>query len=222
MRIFVRQSLLILCALCVGGCALQAANQAAQQIYRLQPIRDPIVDADSGGMEPQVIHLLPVGAAPGLGSTAMLYSKPEDHGVLQTVNTGVALMPYRDSRWLAPPAQLIGAAISRTLARQSWVSAVETDTPLAPATWTLHCSLGRLEHDVLGASGVVRLDLTCQIIRHAPRRIVAHWHFDAKQSVEKNDARHYAMAAQDLLDQALRDMVRRVHAQMVASVAHES
>ena len=230
MNIFVRTSALVL-ALCGAGCSLPTASQRAQQIYRLQPVA---AEAKPAEQSPRsvVIHLLPVAAAPGLGGTAMLYSEGAGDGVPHAggaspgegaqspVRPGLALMPYRDSRWLAPPAQLIGAAIAQTLSRQPWVSAVETNVRLAPSVWTLHCELGRLEHDIDGKHGVVRLELTCQLARDEPRGIVAHWRFDQWQPVVTNDARHYAAAAQDLLGRALRDIVRRVRAQALSGGTH--
>lgn len=223
MNFFVRTSTLVL-VLCLTACSLPTANQGAQQVYRLQPIQAEAADIGTAQVPLLVIHLLPMGAAPGLGSAAMLYSegtsRPTGEGAQSPVSPGAALMPYRDSRWLAPPAQLIGSAIAQTLSRQPWVSAVETNEPLAPAAWTLHCALGRLEHDISGDQGVVRLDLTCQLIRNDSRGIVAHWRFDAWQPVAKNDARHFAAAAQSLLDRALGDIVHRVHAQARSSEVH--
>ncbi len=230
MNIFVRTSALVL-ALCGAGCSLPTASKRAQQVYRLQPVA---AEARPAERSPRsvVIHLLPVAAAPGLGSSAMLYSEgagdgapnaggaSPGEGAQSPVRPGLALMPYRDSRWLAPPAQLIGAAIAQTLSRQPWVSAVETNVRLAPPAWALHCELGRLEHDIDGTRGVVRLELTCQLAGDEPRGIVAHWRFDQWQAVTTNDAPHYAAAAQNLLDRALRDIVRRVRAHVLSGGRH--
>lgn len=204
-------------ALLGAGCSLPMTRQPPQIIYRLQA---PSVVTPACAVQPTVIRLLPVGAAPGLDGPAMLYSgqparaitdpAASGQGAGAAVRPGSVLMPYRDSRWLAPPADLIRATIGQTLSRQPWVSAVEMNAHLAPAAWTLHCELTRLEHDIRGSQGTVRLGLTCQLLQDAPRRIAAHWHFDAKQAVAANDAAQYAAAAQTLLDRMLRDMVGRV------------
>lgn len=188
---------LALAAATVGaGCTLSATGAQAQTAYRLLavPVVVPVAHA-----QPVVIRLLAVGAAPGLGGTAMLYSAQPGQ-----------IEPYRDSRWVAPPADLIRAAIAQALSRQSWVSAVEQATPLAPADWTLHCDLVRLEHDVFADHGVVRLDMTCQIVQASPRRVFAHWHVDGQQVLAVNDAAHYAQAAQSLLQRAVAQIVTEV------------
>ncbi len=189
-------------ALAAAGCSLPISRQPSQTTYRLLPAAQPVPAAVSAApIEPTVIHLLPLGAAPGLGGTAMLYSP----------RPGV-LMPYRDSRWLAPPADLIRAAMAQSLSRQPWVSAVEQGQPLAPADWSLHCELTRLEHDIHNGQGMVRLDLTCQLAQANPLRIAAHWRVDTKQPTAVNDAADYAAAAQTLLDHALQVVVQRVAA----------
>ncbi|MBW4047021.1 MAG: ABC transporter [Proteobacteria bacterium] len=180
----------------VAGCTLSATGAQAQTTYRLLAV--PLV-VSAANVRPVVIRLLAVGAAPGLGGTAMLYSAQPGQ-----------IEPYRDSRWVAPPADLIRAAIAQTLSRQSWVSAVEQATPLAPADWTLHCDLVRLDHDVFAGHGVVHLDLTCQIVQASPRRVFAHWHVDGQQVLAVNDALHYAQAAQSLLQRAVAQIVTEV------------
>jgi cholesterol transport system auxiliary component len=170
------------------------ATKRSQALTTAQPQTDAQLD-----VKPVVIRLLPLGAAPGLGSPAMLYSPQPGQ-----------LMPYRDSRWLAPPAELIRAAIAQTLSRQPWVSAVEQGTPLAPATWTLHCDLTRLEQDLQGSQGVVRMDLRCQLVQTDTHRLAAHWQVDGAQPIDVNDAAHYAAATQTLLNAALQAVVEKV------------
>ena len=179
-----------------AGCTLSTTGAQAQATYRLRAV--PLV-VPVANVHPVVIRLLTVGAGPGLGGTAMLYSSKPGQ-----------IEPYRDSRWVAPPADLIRAAIAQTLSRQSWVSAVEQATPLAPADWTVHCDLVRLEHDVFSGHGVVHLDLTCQIVQASPRRVFAHWHVDGQRVIAVNDATHYAQAAQSLLERAVAQIVTEV------------
>ncbi len=192
---FLALALALAAATLGAGCTLSATGAQAQTTYRLLAV--PVVVPANA--QPVVIRLLAVGAAPGLGGTAMLYSAQPGQ-----------IEPYRDSRWVAPPADLIRAAIAQTLSRQSWVSAVEQATPLAPADWTLHCELVRLEHDVFADHGVVHLDMTCQLVQASPRRIFAHWHVDAQQVLVVNDAAHYAQAAQSLLQRAVAQIVTEV------------
>lgn len=188
-------ALLAASAALLGACTLPVDRQPVQQTYRLTA-----ADVTSAPLpHPVVVQLLPVRAAAGLQSPAMLYSRNPDQ-----------LAPYRDSRWLAPPAQLIGDAIAQTLSRQPWVGAVQQQSMLVNAPWALRCSLYRLEHDLRGSRGTVRLELVCDLVNPAARRIAAHWRFDGREPLAVDDAAHFAQGAQALLDQALSDIVRRV------------
>lgn len=179
----------------LSACSLPAVRAPMQQTYRLLP-----ADIRTAALpQPVVLHMLRTSAAPGFESPAMMYSRTPD-----------TLSPYRDSRWLAAPSQLVDDAIARTLSRQPWISAVQQRTVLVNAPWTLHCSLNRLEHDVSTTPGTVRLDLACQLIDNPEGRIAAHWSFDGAQPVAANDAAHFAQGAQTLLDRALASLVDRI------------
>ncbi len=145
-----RLTIVVACLL-LGACAQPQWRSAIAHSYRLQgsALRQP-----DPGVAPSVISVLPVDAAPGLDSQAMLYS-PEPG----------QLLPYRDSGWLAPAPALVRTALADTLARQRWVAAVEQDAALAPAPWLLHCTLTRLEHDYARPPGIVRLGLRCELVR---------------------------------------------------------
>ena len=145
--------------------------------------------------------------------------KALEDGLAVVSRSADTLEPYRDSRWLAPPAQLVGDAIAQTLSRQPWVSAVQQQTALASAPWALHCSLYRLEHDLRGGQGTVRLGLTCELANQRTRSIAAHWHFDGSQPLTVNDAAHFAQGAQTLLNQALGEIVQQARAAVAAAEA---
>lgn len=188
----------------LAACALPVNRQPVQQTYRLTA-----ADITSAPLpEPVVVQLLPVRAAAGLQTAAMLYSRSPD-----------LLAPYRDSRWLAPPAQLVADAIAQTLGRQPWVSAVQQQTALANARWALHCNLDRLEHDLRGSQGTVHLALVCELADQRTRRIAAHWRFDRAQPIAVNDAAHFARGAQALLNQALGKIVQHTRDAVQAAQA---
>lgn len=199
-------------ALATAACSLPTRD-TAQITYRLLPApalpaaqAAPQHEAQAVEVQPVVLRLLPLGAAPGLGSPAMLYSPQPGQ-----------LMPYRDSRWLAAPAEMLRAAMAQTLSRQPWVSAVEQGMPLAPAAWTLHCDLTRMEQDLQGGQGVARLGLSCQLVQTDSRRLVAHWQTDGTQPIAVNDAAHYAAASQILVDAAMQTVVDHVGAVVLHS-----
>lgn len=183
-----RAGLAGLCALSLAACALPRVTQRpAQTEYRLLP---PSVRQDAAGLRPVVLRVGAIGAAPGLGGVAMLYSAQP-----------LQLMPYRDSRWVAPPADMIASALRQALARQPWVAAVQGDAMSGRVDGALDCHLDALEHDVY--SGKVRLALSCQLLDVRTGDPFAAWDFDASRGIGRQDARDYAQAAQDLLGRAV-------------------
>ncbi len=185
------------CLLALGACALpRVTRRPAQTEYRL---RTPQLHQPADIRVPVMLRVTPVLAAPGLDGVAMLYSARP-----------LQLMPYRDSRWWVPPAEMIDAALRRALARQPWVAAVEGDASPAPAAWTLSCRLESLEHDVYRRRAA--LDLGCQLFDDPARRLRAAWNFDGVQSLAEQDAADYAQATQTLLERAVADALRHVAA----------
>jgi len=200
-RRLLRAALPLSCLL-LGACALPVSRPPLQHSYRLDA-----PDVRTAPL-PQavVVQLLPVTAAAGFQTAAMMYSRSPQ-----------TLEPYRDSRWLAPPSRLIADAIAAALRRQPWVSAVQQQTVLVDAPWALHCSLQRLEHDVHGSRGTVRLDLTCELADRHSRGVAAHWRFDGSEPVAVNDAAHFAQAAQVLLDRAVDAVVQHTRSAVQAA-----
>lgn len=203
------RSLALSLALCLAlaGCALPRVTQRpAQTDYRL---RAPRIAQAAPGLRPITLRVLPVRAAPGLQGVDMLYSP-----------TPLQLMPYRDSRWLVPPAEMIDTALRESLARQAWVAAVEGGEAPGRTDWALRCGLDSLEHDVYARR--VEFAMRCQLYAGAEESLRASWSFEAARPVQAQDAAQYAQATQDMLDQAvagvLRQVVRVVAAAPAASV----
>lgn len=190
----VRAALVVSCLFAVAACALPHVTQRpAQSEYRLRP---PAVEQPEPGLHAVTLRVAPVLAAPGLDGVDMLYSPRP-----------LQLMPYRDSRWIVPPAQLIGSALRQSLARQAWVAALDGEGMPGPgASWVLACRLERLEHDVYARSVV--MELRCQLFDESAAGIHAAWDFDATRPMARQDAAAYAQAAQDLLDQAVAGVLR--------------
>ena len=197
-------------ALALGACSLPQPRSTVQTTFTLRPAPAASAPAPSApaasapaasatAAPRTVVRVLPIEPAPGLDGPAMLYS-PEPG----------QLLAYRDSRWLAPPAELIRSALARALARQPWVAAVEQDAPLTGGALVLQCGLDRLEHDVDTRPGRVRLDLRCQLGRGG--EIVDSWFAGGTTAPPHDDAAGYAAAAQSLLDAATASVVAHVGA----------
>lgn len=187
----------------LGACSLPPPRATGQTTFTLRPA--PTAGASAAGAarpapgSRAVIRVLPIEPAPGLGGSAMLYSP-----------TPGQLLAYRDSRWLAPPAELIRSALAQALARQPWVAAVEQDAPLTGGVLVLQCGLDRLEHDVDARPGRVRLALRCQLGRGGD--IVDSWAAGGSVAPERDDAAGYVAAAQSLLDAATATVLDHVAA----------
>lgn len=203
-----RQWLTVLAvAVPLSGCSLPVRHQEPQTTYRLNPVKtvsEPIVQQD-GKHRIVSIRLPTVAAATGFGTAAMIYSRDRQ-----------TLAQYRDNRWVAPPAILIGDAIEQSLMKQPWIDGVLQGNARLDAALNLHCSLNRLEHDVQPQGGAVHLSLACMLSRHGVERPVAHWQFDRTRHIRVNDARHFARAAQQLLDQALEQIIQRTRRQVAS------
>ena len=182
-------------ALALSACSLpRVTRRPAQTEYRL---RAPRVEQPAPGLRPLILRLQPVRAAPGLQGVDMLYSP-----------TPLQLLPYRDSRWLVPPAEMIDAALRDTLARQPWVAAVVGGDAPGRADGSLRCRLDSLEHDVYAQR--VELGLRCQIYTGDEQALRGAWSFQSARPVDEQNAAQYAQATQDLLNRAVAGLLRQV------------
>jgi len=199
----IRFGIVGLVGLALTACGLPGPHHDQQTTYRLNPI-PAIKQADDARLRsnPIVLRLDRVTAANGFQSAAMMYSRDRQ-----------TLARYRDNRWIAPPAVLIGDAMELSLLHQPWVAGVLRGGHRMSALMDIQCGLDRLEHDVLAKGGRVHLSMTCMLLADDSGKSLAHWRFDRSMPIKRNDAEHYADAAQALLDQALKDLVRRVYRQ---------
>lgn len=191
-------------ALLLSACGLPVPHEPEQTSYRLNPVQvaipGQIENVPSRLGAPILIRLNRVTAANGFDSAAMVYSRDRQ-----------TLSRYRDNRWIATPAVLIGDALDQTLQRQSWVAGVLRAGQRLPAKLDVSCSLDRLEHDVEASGGQVHLSMGCLLVSGSGQNVLAHWRFDQEQSIRVNDAEHYAEAAQSLLDKALTALVGQIY-----------
>lgn len=181
------------------GCSLPIKTPAPQTTYRLE---SPTVHTSAitvqGVAQSVLIQMRPTMASQGFKTQAMMYSKD-----------ALNLEPYRDSRWLGPPATLITDAIQQTLIGQPWVSGVVPNSASAPVAVNLSCQLIRLEHDLSGNTGKAHLVMTCLWTNPAQRTVEAHWRFDQTEVVRQNNALGFVQATQTLLDQAVSQITVR-------------
>lgn len=188
----------------LSACSLPVPHEPEQTSYRLNPLHVPIPDKvenlPSRVGAPVLIRLDRVMAANGFDSAAMIYSRDRQ-----------TLSRYRDNRWIATPAVLIGDALDQTLQQQSWVAGVLRSGQRLPAKLDVSCTLDRLEHDVDTSGGQVHLTMGCLLISGSGHNVLAHWRFDREKAIRVNNAEQYAAAAQSLLDEALKDLVGQIY-----------
>lgn len=189
---------LLLLSTMTASCSLPIKPQIAQQTYRINPLIDLHTPAitEQGKSRTFMLRMQNIEADTGFDSSAMMYSPQAQQ-----------LRPYRDNRWLAPPADMLTDALKQTLVRQPWIQGVVPNSAGVPVSLNLRCHLNRLEHDMTGVKGQVRLVLDCLWLDPAQRSVRAHWYFDQARTVSRNDASHFASASQALADKALGEIV---------------
>ncbi|HUX81379.1 MAG TPA: ABC-type transport auxiliary lipoprotein family protein [Halothiobacillus sp.] len=189
-----------LLAAITASCSLPIKPPIAQNAYRLNPLvtlHTPAIEANGKPAE-FLILMRPMMADNGFDTSEMMYSSQAQQ-----------LKPYRDSRWLAPPADLLADAITQTLIRQPWVQGVVPNSAGAPVVLSMSCHLGRLEHDLGASTGHVRLAMSCLWLDSAAHSVRASWHFDESVAIDQNDAAHFAAASQKLADRAITEIVQQ-------------
>jgi cholesterol transport system auxiliary component len=199
-----------LAALCVlslvlAGCSLPIRAPEPQDTFRLNStnLHTPAI-INNGQNESYLVQIRSLPASHGFQTPEMMYS-------LDAQN----LTPYRDSRWLAAPANMLNDAIEQTLLRQPWVAGIVANSASAPVAINLSCRLIRLEHDLNGNKGKAHLVMTCLWINPADRTVQSHWRFDETQSMPQNNATQFAAASQQLVDQAIGQIVNQTRAVII-------
>lgn len=199
---------LLLVGLIPTACSLPIKPPSAQETYRLNPVlslQSAAITTAQGQPREFLLQMRPITAANGFETSAMMYSRQAQ-----------VLQPYRDNRWLAPPADLLTDAMAQTLTRQPWVMGVVPNSAGASVALSVSCDLTRLEHDMTGSSGQVRLALNCLWLDPAAHAVRGHWRFDQTAPVTQNDAAHFAAASQQLVDQVITGVVRRTRQLLLA------
>lgn len=196
--------LAVLCVLSfvLAGCSLPIKAPESQNTYRLNStnLQTPAI-VNHGQNESYLVQMRSLPAAHGFETPEMMYSRDAQN-----------LTPYRDSRWLAAPGDMLSDAIEQTLLRQPWVSGIVPNSASAPVAISLSCRLIRLEHDISGNEGKAHLVMTCLWTNPTDRTVQSHWRFDENRSMPRNNATQFATATQQLVDQAIEQIVNKTRA----------
>lgn len=205
-RIPLHFTALCLLALALAGCSLPIKAPVAQNTFRLNSgnVQTPAI-VQQGKKSVYLIQLSTLQAMPGFDTPQMMYSRDAQ-----------SIEPYRDSRWLAPPSELLSDVIEQTLLKQPWVAGVVSNSATAPVAVQLSCRLIRLEHDIDGKTGRAHLVMNCFWSNPVDRTIEAHWRFDQTRPLPRNDAAQFAAASQKLVDQAVKQIVQKTREVIVA------
>ncbi|HSH84470.1 MAG TPA: hypothetical protein VK979_04840, partial [Guyparkeria sp.] len=86
----------------------------------------------------------------------------------------------------------------------------------------LYCEIERLEHQVDGASGYAQLKVGCSWYRGDGQALVDTLRFDQSVALKRNDARYYAAATQELVDDLLKALNRQGRALATENPGHRS
>lgn len=203
-----RRSVVLALVLGLSGCGLPIQAPHVQETWRLDAPRVTTNALPIDGKNQTVTLLLrPIKATQGLQTSAMMYSRAPQ-----------ILAPYRDNRWLAPPAEMIADALGQTLANQSWVAGVLRTGGTAKAQLAIDCRVEVLEHDIYQAQGAAHLVMDCLWLDPRNRHIQAHLRFDQTERLAHNTAADFAAGAQALLNRAVLDIVQQTR-QLASSPA---
>lgn len=196
-----------LAALCVlslalAGCSLPIKAPESQNSFRFNStnLQTPAI-VDHGKDASYLIQMRALQAAHGFETQEMMYSRDAQN-----------LSPYRNSRWLAAPAEMLSDVIEQTFLKQPWVAGVVPNSASAPVAVNLSCRLIRLEHDLSGNVGKAHLVMTCLWTNPADRTVESHWRFDKTLPISQNNATQFAAASQELVDQAITQIVEKTRA----------
>lgn len=196
---------LCMLSLALAGCSLPIKPPEAQNAFRLNStnLQTPAIVAQ-GKDASYLIQMRALQAAHGFETQEMMYSRDAQN-----------LSPYRNSRWLAAPAEMLGDAIEQTLLKQPWVAGVVPNSASAPVAVNLRCQLIRLEHDLSGNEGKAHLVMSCLWTNPADRTVESHWRFDQTRPITQNNATQFAAASQALVDEAITQIVEQTRAVII-------
>lgn len=184
----------------VSGCAVIAQTGSEPAQWRL--VAATLVDEPdgSGGFSgtPVIVRLVDTRAASAIDRRDMAYSRaPQSIGY------------YRDNRWASSPAVMLNEVIDETLSAQPWVRGIVRGGARITTDLALYCEIERLEHQVDGASGYAQLKVGCSWYRGDGQALLDTLRFDQSVALKRNDARYYAAATQELVDDLLKALNRQ-------------
>jgi len=193
-----------------SGCSLvpsQADDEPAQWRFTAPSLA---TGNDYAG-KPVVLRLVETQAASLIDRRDMAYSRGPQ-----------SVAYYRDNRWVSSPAVMLDEVIDETLSARPWVRNVVRGRARVPADLALYCEIGRLEHQVEGSAGKVRLTVACSWYEGHERDLVDTLHFDRTVTLERDDASHYAAGAQELVTGLLEALDRQGRALAAKMPDHEA
>lgn len=180
-----------------GGCSL-VPNKVDDE-PALWRFTAPSLTSESGyAGKPVVLRLVETQAATLIDRRDMAYSRGPQ-----------SVAYYRDNRWVSSPAVMLDEVINESLSARPWVRNVVRGSARAPAQLALYCKIGRLEHRLDGSASKVQMSVACSWYQGHERELVDTLRFDRSVALERNDAAHYAAAAQGLVAALLEALDRQ-------------
>ncbi|MGE0387870.1 MAG: ABC-type transport auxiliary lipoprotein family protein [Gammaproteobacteria bacterium] len=174
-----RAASLFALVLALGACA---AARVPMSEFSLAPPLPPA--AAPATVEPGVLGVEPIEAAPGYDTSAMLYiARPLELG------------RFAAHRWVDTPARmLLGPLVESLAARGRWQAVVALPA-IARVQWRLRLSGLRLQQEVDTAPGQIRLGVRAEIADAATRRLAGARTFEVVEPLGDDGPDHGAAAA---------------------------
>ncbi len=185
--------ILLLLSLVMVACTIGPEREKAPSVHLLewQGELDPAGEALASGLQ-----IAGPKAYPGHGSARMAYRQ-----------SGRELRYFANNRWVASPADLIGAALTEAMADSGLFSDVAAPGSAIRMPYRLDVDVIRLEQHFDDDGSHVRLTLRYRLVDAGNGRSLGHLRQDLRQDAGSGDPAGGVVAANEALAESIRALV---------------
>ncbi len=166
----------------------------------------------------EMLTKIPVDLPEGKTRPAtLLVFAPETSAVYDTTQMAYAARPYQiayfsRTEWGERPPQMIHPLLVQTLQKAGYFSAVVTPPFMGRYTHALRTEILALQQDFTSEPATLRLTLRVQLVAQANNQVIATKEIDVREPMLEKTPHGGAVAANDAMAKALREVAEFVHA----------
>jgi cholesterol transport system auxiliary component len=147
----------------------------------------------------------------------LLVFAPETSPVYDTTQMAYTARPYQiayfsRTEWGERPPQMIHPLLVQTLQKAGYFSAVVTPPFMGHYTHALRTEILALQQDFTSEPATLRLTLRVQLVAQANNQVIATKEIDVREPMLEKTPHGGAVAANDAMAKALREVAEFVHA----------